>query len=247
MKKPYIKVLVYVTVAILISILILLFLFPDMSQTLINTVPEYPPEISTIDANEILITNAVTIDKSNVRDIISAMNRPEEYYSETQGVITHNTGSSSFTRKKWVRGSLSRVDVLSDAQRTTAHYIYTDDKVYIFSPQSRTHYTTSRGNFDADDTQMMMSYEDIIKTPDESISDAKLTTLDGNSCIWVEAKNPKTGNTTRYWVATSTGLLLYGETLDPDGKTIYTFTVRQTDVSPQSADIFKLPDGTYPT
>ncbi len=250
MKKSFHISSFHITVLIgilAIAVIVALFLLPDMSSKSITTVPEYPPELSTIDTNESLITNALVINRENAKSIIEALHRPSEYYSETESVISHNGGSSTFFRKKWVKGDYSRVDIISNSDRATMHYVYTKEKVYIYSPSSRTYYTTAKGDFDADSTQMLVTYEDIIKTPDDDILDAKLATLDGSSCIWVETKNQSTGNTTRYWVATSTGLLLYAETVDSNGNTVYTLTTKNTELSPQSEDIFKLPDGSFPT
>lgn len=250
MKKSFHISSFHITVLIgilAIAVIVALFLLPDMSSKSISTVPEYPPELSTIDTNEALIANALVIDRKNAKSIIEALHRPSEYYSETESVVSYSGGSSTFFRKKWVKGDFSRVDIISNSDRTTMHYVYTKENVYIYSPSSKTYYTTARGDFDADVEQMLVTYEDIVNTPDEDILDAKLTTLDGSSCIWVETKNTTTGNTTRYWVATSTGLLLYAETVDSSGNTVYTLTTKNTELSPQSDDTFKLPDGSFPT
>lgn len=229
-----------------IAVVIALFLLPDTFSKSTSTIPEYPPELSTMDANEALVANALVIDRKNAKPIIEALHRPSEYFSETESVISYNGGSSTFSHKKWVKGDFSRVDIVSSSNRATMHYVYTEEKVYIYSPSSRTYYTTAKGDFNADETQMLVTYEDIINTPDENILDAKLTTLDNSSCIWVETKNPKTSNITRYWVATSTGLLIYAETVDSNGNTIYTLTTKNTELTPQNDDTFKLPDGSFP-
>ncbi len=226
-----------------IFILFLLFI-PDMSTTLINTVPEHPPELGIVDTNQTLITSAVTIDKENVKSIISAMARPEEYFSETQSILSHESGSATYTRRRWVKGSLSRVDLISSSQ--TMHYVYTSDKLYVWRSGSRTYHTASRGEFEPDDAQMMMSYEDILNADDKNIVSANLTTYDSTPCIYAELKSPHTGYTERYWVSATTGLLLHGETLDTSSSVIYSITATQTDISEQISDNFKLPDGKIP-
>ncbi len=226
-----------------IFILFLLFI-PDMSTTLIDTVPERPPELGIVDTNQSLITSAVTIDKTNVKSIVSAMARPREYFSETQSILSHESGSATYTRRRWVRENLSRVDLVSTAQ--TMHYVYTSDKVYVWRSGSRTYYTASKGDFEPDDAQMMMSYEDILTAKDEDIISAGLSMYDGIPCIYAELKSPHTGYTERYWVSATTGLLLHGETLDTKASVIYSITATQTDISEQAPDNFKLPDGKIP-
>lgn len=250
MKKNFDKPSFYITLPICVIALILivvLFLLPDMSSKTVTTIPEYPPELGTIDENQALIAETLVIDRTNAKSIIEALKRPSEYFSETESVVAHTGGSATFHRKKWVKDNLSRVDIMTDSDRASTHYIYTKENIYIFSSSSRTYYKTSRGDFEPDDVQMLVSYEDILTTPDASVRDAKLVTLDGNSCIWVETVNAETGNVTRYWVATSTGLLLYAESIDKNEKTIYTFTTKNTEITEQSVDTFKLPDGSDPT
>lgn len=226
-----------------IFILFLLFI-PDMSTTLINTVPERPPELGIVDTNQALITSAVAIDKENVKSIISAMARPKEYFSETQSILSHESGSATYTRRRWVRENLTRVDLVSQSQ--TMHYVYTSDNVYVWRSGSRTYYTASRGEFEPDDAQMMMSYEDILIADDKDIVSAGLATYDSTPCIYAELRSPLTGYTERYWVSTTTGLLLHGETLNTQASVVYSITATQTDISEQAADNFKLPDGRIP-
>ncbi|MBQ2840176.1 MAG: hypothetical protein IJE70_02415 [Oscillospiraceae bacterium] len=231
----------------IIALVLLLLFVPDMSTTIINTVPEYPPEIADMNPENDRIISSVTVSRENVRNIISALNRPEEYFEETQSVLSHKNGDAVFSRQKWVKGALSRVDIMSASRESVSiHYIYNNTHVFIWKPHERTYYKTSRGSFSADDAQMMMSYEDIISANDEDIISAQLTMYDGVPCIYTEVKNSTTGYTERYWVSHSTGLLIYGQTLDDKGDLIYTITSTQTDISPQDSEIFRLPDGSFP-
>lgn len=232
---------------LLVSVVAILFL-PNMSSTLINTVPEYPPEFHSFDPVETVGTEAVTIDKTNVKAIIAAIKRPDEYFSRTQSTISHSSGSASFARQKWVKGNLSRVDTFSSvsSQTPSAHYIYTADSVYAWRSGDRTAHKTSRGSFEPDDEQMMMTFEDITSAKDKDIVTAQLTVYDGTSCVYAELRNPASGYTNRYWVSYSTGLLVFGQSLNPEGKVVYSVTSTQTDISPQDMETFRLPDGELP-
>lgn len=233
---------------LLVSVVAILFL-PNMSATLINTVPEYPPEFHSFDPVETVGAEAVTVDKTNVKTVISAIKRPEEYFSKTQSTISHDSGSASFARQKWVKGNLSRIDIFPSvsAQTPTVHYIYSTDSVYAWRPGDRTAYKTSRGSFNPDDEQMMMSYEDITAAKDEDIISAQLTVYDGTSCVYAEIRNPSSGYTNRYWVSYSTGLLVFGQSLNREGKVVYSVTSTQTDISPQDMETFRLPDSSLPS
>lgn len=233
-------------IGILVIVLVLLFI-PNMSATLINTVPEYPPELHTIEGNEAETAIPVTVDRTNVKSIVAAMNRPVEYFSETQSVLSHSSGSATYSRQKWVKGELSRVDILSSQRSSSIHYVYTKEHIFVWRPGDRTYYKAARGSFEPDDAQMMMSYEDIVSANDEDIVTSQLTMYDGASCIYAEVKNPDTGYTERYWVSYSTGLLVFGQTLDESGTVVYSITTTQTDVSPQNTETFRLPDGSLPS
>ncbi len=225
------------------AVLLLLLFVPDMGRTLINTVPEFPPEISEFSESTQTPSNMIAIDKANVKNVISAMSRPSEYYSETQSVLSYSGGSATYTRREWVKNGWTRIDVMSTSSSSvTMHYMYGNGDVYVWRPSDRTYYKTKEGSISADDLHMM-TYEDIISADDENIITAQYTQYDGLQCIYAEVRDPLLSYTERYWVSTSTGLLVYGQTLDEDGSIIYSITATQTDVSEQSAENFNLPDG----
>ena len=106
----------------IIALVLLLLFIPDMSTTLINTVPEYPPEIADINPENDRIISSVTVSRENVRNIISVLHRPEEYFEQTQSVLSHKSGDAVFLRQKWVKDGLSRVDIMSVSQNSaTTH------------------------------------------------------------------------------------------------------------------------------
>lgn len=249
MKKH--RTLIFFLSAILLTstLVFLLLLMPDMSSTVIKSVPEYPPRPTPVISADSESLDKIAVDRTNIKNIVSAIARPKEYFSETKSTLYHADGSAEYMRKKWVKGELSRVDIISSVttQSVSAHYIYSPDSVYIWEPDDRTYYRTARGEFEADDAQMLMSYEDITKVPDEWITAAQHTVYDGSLCIYGEVKNPSSSYTERYWISSSTGLLLHGETLDENGTVVYTVSSTQTDISMQDESIFTLPDGTILT
>lgn len=248
MKKH--RTLIFFLSAILLTstLVFLLLLMPDMSSTVVDSVPEYPPHPTPVISADSESLNKIAVDRTNIKNIVSAIARPQEYFSETKSTLYHSGGSAEYMRKKWVKGNLSRVDIISSVttQSVSAHYIYSPGFVYVWKPGDRTYFRTSRGDFDADDAQMLASYEDIINVPDEWITDARHSLYDGNLCIYCEAKNPATNYSERYWISSSTGLLLHGETLDENGVVIYTVSSTQTDISVQDESLFILPDGASP-
>lgn len=231
----------------IIAIVLLLLFIPDMSSTLLYTVPDTPPEPGAVDTATPENLPPVTIDRTNAKNIIAAIRRPAEYFSQTQATIYHKSGSATYSRRLWVKNNLSRIDTMAqNAQSAALHCIYSADSVYVWRPNSTSFYKTSRGEFSPDDEQMMMTYEDILNTKDDNVIVANLVTYESVPCIYTEIKREKSAYTEKYWIAYSTGLLVHGEKTDSDGNLIYSITTTHTDISPQSLELFRLPDGTYP-
>lgn len=233
-------------IGILVLVLLLLFL-PDMSSTLIDTIPEHPPELHLIDSENNELLQSITVSRDNVKNVVSVMKRPSEYFSKTESTLYHASGNATYSRQKWVKGELARVDIFAlNSSNPYMHYIYSKDNVFVWRSGDRTPFKTARGHFEADDIQMMMSYEDIVSAEDDEILDARVTAYDSAPCIYAEIKKAATGYTEKYWVSYSTGLLVFGQTFDENGKLIYSIATTRTDVSTQSTDTFLLPDGNLP-
>ncbi len=250
MKKQQ-RTTIFLLIAALIIIACLIFwvFAPAMSGTLIDTVPEHPPETNIPENSQLSALSEISIDTSNVQNVIATMKRPSEYYQETQSTLSYNSKNTHFLRKRWVKASTSRIDIYnSPSQKSPSkHYVYTENNVYIWRPDSKSVFKTAKSHFNADSEQMIMTYEDIIDAPQQNISVAKLISYEDSSCIYTEIINPDSGYTEKYWISTSTGLLLHGQTTDENGNVIYDVTSTHTDISSQAKELFQLPDGSTPT
>lgn len=182
----------------------------------------------------------VDITKDNVQDIVSAMVRPTEYYVETKSESFYDNTSSVSLRRRWVRDGLSRIDILSAGGNVTMSTIYTDKNVYFWTPGSYRALEMSRGNFSANDEQLLMDYTTLIKLPTENIRTAALSRVNGEQCIYAEAVNVH-GYIEKYWISTQSGLLLLGQTFK--GETlIYTIRLIELDLTRPDDIEFTLPD-----
>ena len=83
-----------IAIIAIIAIVLLLLFIPDMSSTLIHTVPDTPPEMNQVDGTVPEDTSAVTVDRTNAKNIIAAIKRPSEYFSQTQSILHHKSGSA---------------------------------------------------------------------------------------------------------------------------------------------------------
>ena len=205
------------------------------------------PDLPSIPGTQTQSTNTidysrVEINTRNVQSIISAMNRPAEYYTETKSETFFDNTSSVNLRRRWVRDGLSRVDILNSTGTLTMSSIYTNNTVYYWVPGSSRVLKMPRGNFTAENEQMMMDYDTLLKLAPESITDAKLSRISGEQCIYVEAKNGL-GYTEKYWISSQNGLLILGQTLKED-TIIYSVQLVDLNLTRPDDIEFTLPDKT---
>lgn len=243
------KISSYAFTAILVILVTLIFIIifsPAVTSSVVNSIPTYPPNTTSPGDTEILENpdySQIEITKENVQSVIRAMARPVEYYYETKSTLSHSGGSKSYPRKKWTNGKLSRVDIIAENATTTMTVIYSPNAVYMWRPGHTRYYQSKPGDFTADNSQMMMVYEDVLELEIENILDAKYVVYNSLPCIYVEALNPVSGYKNRYWISAETGLLAFGQTAKSDGSVIYTVEAVETIVSPQEASTFLLPTG----
>lgn len=250
MKKH--KINFYGIMAILIlvfTLLFILFFSPGVSSTAdLDAIPTDIPD-DTLSSPESTVTpenpdySKLNITPSNVQAVISAMARPGEYYQETVSTLYHSSGSRTYPRKKWVHGALQRVDVISETNTVLMHILYHNKDVYMWRAGSARYYKTSMGEFSPDNDQMIMTYEEIANLAPESITKAEYTVYNSIPCIYVESKSSENGYTSKYWIATDTGLLAFGQTLDRSGNVFYTVESKQIAVTQQDDSLFLLPNG----
>jgi len=238
MRKPLSFSFVALIAFFVVMGIILLFSFMGSSQQTPN-LPTLPDSNSQYVGNT-LDYSRIDIHKNNVQDIISAMNRPDEYYVETKSEILYDNSTSVNLRRKWVRDGLSRIDVLTSGGTVTMSSIYTGSTVYYWTPASGRVLEIPRGNFTANDEQMLMDYTTLLALPAENIIDAKLSRISGEQCIYVEAKN-SLGYIEKYWISTRNGLLLSGQAFDGD-TLVYSVSIIELVLTRPDDIEFTLPD-----
>jgi len=243
------KISSYALAAILVILVTLAFIFifsPGVTSSVVNSIPTDPPDADTLDTGIIPDNpdySRVEITKDNVQAVIRAMARPTEYYYETQSTLFYSGGSRSYPRKKWSNGKQERVDIISENGTTTMTVIYSGNNVYMWRPGHNRYYKTTSGEFTSDSTQMIMVYEDILALDATNITDAKYMIYNSVPCIYVEASNPLTGYTDKYWISTDTGLLSFGQIFNKENAIIYSVEAKQTTTATQDPSLFLLPTG----
>lgn len=165
-------------------------------------------------------------------------------YSRTV-VVTYYWGdgsSGSVTADVWVHNGWTRTSALLPSGMVE-HSVVGDGQFWLwFDRDTQVHHGPT-GELSADLMQRLPTYEDVLAMAPEEITAAGFVDLDGEPCVYVETTD-SSGVCGRYWISSSSGLLMAAETLE-NGKPVYSMNSREV-VSPltNAASYFVLPDGT---
>ena len=97
----------------------------------------------------------------------------------------------------------------------------------------------------ADEWQMLITYEDLLKLNKSDIIEAGYTTEYGNEdCIFAVCATPLLNYTRKFYISLESGLVVGAEELDESGKLIYNMTVGECIIGEVEQAAFMLPDGT---
>ena len=213
------------------------FPLPPVSQT-----PSMPDDTGPDKANE---ENRVTVNKNTVQAVIRELSRPKVYSRDIVIESYWDGGSIIYNIKSSFAENASAFEItgVGDTQR-----IIITDKVYYVWYQGD-HEPFSASNEDEEDYnkyldkfQMLITYEDVIKLPLESILEADYTSYDGELCIYVKYASGSLGYVTSCYVSLKNGLLIAAEEYDGD-KLVYEMTSLPCGEGEINEKLFVLPDG----
>ncbi|MBE6915480.1 MAG: hypothetical protein E7471_02470 [Ruminococcaceae bacterium] len=192
--------------------------------------------VSQIDFDRVLIT------PDNVISVIAEMHRPEHYYYETESELFAKDASVKYFHKVWRQDAWTRIDSLTSDLSVKLHTVYGLEKAFYWEPNARTYHTSAIGDISSDESQMLMSYENILElTPDEIVS-AEFTTYENQGAIHVVANPSDSNHQTEYWISTEHGLLLAG-IVKNDDTVFYSIKMSALNLAEQEDVVFSLPDG----
>ncbi len=247
MKRPS-KTLIVTIVLVVFALVYAIFSSVRAAKHREESVPKLPdfatvPSDSTSTSDTPVDYGKVSVNAENVVQVVRELKRPENYYYETVSELISEAATVRYFRKTWKQGDWQRIDSLSASGMTTMHVIYGNGPAFFWEPNSRTYYKTKVGDISADDTQMIMTYEDILSLTADEIISASFITYKNQGCIYVVAQPMDLGYQTQYWISTESGLLLAGQA-KKDGKVFYSIRIDGLKIGDQEDVVFRLPDGT---
>jgi len=127
--------------------------------------------------------------------------------------------------------------------------IITPERLYIWYKDDRAPYigdlsTSGDGYRTADEWQMLVTYEDLLKLNKEDIIDAGYVEYDNEECVFAVYRSPLLNYTRKFYISLRLGLVICAEEFDVSGKLVYSMTSGECIVNEIDPSAFILPDGT---
>lgn len=177
----------------------------------------------------------------NLADLVLSLERPVEYY-ETMRVELFWEGESRTTScELWSTGGYELIKSYNSAGALEQNCIVAGENTYIWRPGEAQYYLGATGSFSTDDAAKIPSYEDLSLVEPTAVTLCRYEPSGDVPCLYAETVDA-IGQTQKWWVSLSSGLLWKYETWDGD---VLAYRMQTMSVSTDAVDRgqFILPDG----
>ncbi len=168
-------------------------------------------------------TIAVTPD--NVQNVIATLQRPEEYYIQTEHVVSYDDESRVTTAEEWVtaeRCAVRTVDSLTERVQCT---VTEGERIFVWYEGEDQVLELGVSAFAQPDLLAgLTSWEDILSLDPAAITLADHRSWEETPCIFVESYDGTLGYSNRWYVSLATGLLIHAETY-AGGELVYSMNL----------------------
>lgn len=151
------------------------------------------------------------INKENVQRVIASLARPDAYSAAVTNTLYWNADWQEIEATQYVRDDVCLTEFYNDEKVAEQYSATKDDEYYAWRRGAQTYYNGPAGIISADDSSMIPTYETVVEEETDSIVDAGLRTVNGESCIYVTVTDAETGYNLTYWVSTVSGLLVQAD------------------------------------
>lgn len=206
------------------------------------------PDGSAADAHDVIteqteyrLTGA-DITKDNVQQVIASLARPSAYSASVTNTLYWDGDWKEIQAVQYVRDGVCLTEY-DDAEGNAEQFeAVSGDKYYAWRRGGSAQYSGSTGTVSADDIGMIPTYETVIEEETESILEAGLRTVSGESCIYVTVADAETGYSLTYWVSTVSGLLVQAD-YTCGSELVRSVVIDDIQQEPPAASLFVMPDG----
>lgn len=181
----------------------------------------------------------ISIGPGTVQAAIGALSKADNYSRILNISSFWSGGSGSSQVNVWVQGDNLRCMISS--RGAAKNILIKNGELWIWYSDSKELYHGSAGDHDADEYQMLVSYEELLDLPKSSIISADYELYQGESCIYASYVSGELGYEKRLWISVGTGLLMGCEVYD-GSELIYSMVSSEPDISTPDESVFALPD-----
>ena len=236
------KRIIYGSIAafIIIAIAVLIRIYGPTNDSHTISLPSPAVESGgNIDSDSI---NRVEITPQTVKTVLGTLARADSF-SRTYTIKTFwNGGESESTLNYWQKGDSIRLSVSQNG--TTQNILVLGNELYVWydgaSGVFRSKLSESSVSREVDRFSSLVTYEEIMNTPQEDIIEASYVEQSGKPCILVKYKSGELNYVNQVCISIDSGLLVFAKKYDGDNQ-ISSMESVSTELSTPSDDLFKLP------
>ncbi len=215
---------------------------PNTEATI--TLPDKTPVMQDVvtEQQRYRLTDA-DINEENVQRVIASLVRPDAYSATVTNTLYWNADWQEIKATQYVRDDVCLTEFYNDEEIAERYSATKDDEYYAWRRGAQTYYNGPAGMISADDSSMIPTYETVVGEETDSIVDAGLRTVNGESCIYVTVTDSETGYNLTYWVSTVSGLLVQADYVR-GSQLVRSVVVDEIVQRIPSKSLFLLPDDT---
>jgi len=180
----------------------------------------------------------ISIDKKNIKSVISTLDRAAGYTLTAQIDRFYNGSEKNTLITHSVMEDKTKTEVDNGSEKE--HILRSDGNIYRWMDDDSTYYKASAGSFTGDDAAELPTYETVLELDEKYITAASYTELNGRMYVYVEYFMEDAGYIERYYISITNGLLMKAETYE-GGELIYSMNVLNVNEEQPSEAVFALP------
>lgn len=188
------------------------------------------------------VYNDISINKTNVIDIIKSMKRPKAYTQKISNTVFHEGDRSTFYCIQMLKDGFSKNEYINEDGETQKYLILGDGFYYGWRYNSLIYSKGSLGDVSFDEEAMLPTYEDVIALSQDNISEVSMQNINYEPCIVISVKKDDVYSYT-YCISTTSGLLVMAD-FYKNNEVIRQIKVEEMDFNTPLGENFVLPDGT---
>ena len=233
-------------IAVVVGVLLLTLYLGRESDAV--ALPDVPAFVAAPGDAEPDALDRVEVTTETVQAVVATLSRPAEYRRDVRIESYWEGGDAVYSVSVSVRGGLTSLRATPPAG-AEKRIIIAPDKLYIWYIGDRAPFvgnleSPGDGYRNADEWQMLVTYEDVLGLDANDIIEAGYSEYNGEECVYAVHRSPLLNYTRTFYVSLEAGLVAGAEEYDEAGKLVYSMVAAECALDDADAGAFILPDGT---